>query len=179
MMIAPRTFFAKDGREVVLRSLQWEDLDDLLEFINSLVDEGADIVRTEKATRNDEIEWLSRYLARSEKGEIINCAAEVGGKVVANSEVGKREGSMSHVAGFGIVIKQGYRGIGIGTKIMEALIEESRSVGLKILVLEVFDTNKTAKALYSKMGFKEDGRIPNGIYKNGKYIDLIRMTLEL
>lgn len=179
MVIAPRTFLAKDGRKVFLRSLRWEDLDDLLEFINSLVDEGADIVRTEKATRNDEAEWLRRYLARTEKGEIINCAAEVKGKVVANSEVGKREGRMSHVGGFGIAIKQGYRGIGIGTKIMQTLIEESRRVGLKILVLEVFDTNKTAKALYSKMGFKENGRILKGVYKNGKYIDLIRMTLEL
>lgn len=179
MVIMPRTFTAKDGRKVVLRSLRWEDLDDLLEFINSLVDEGADIVRTEKATRNEEAEWLGRYLARVEKGEIIGCAAEVAGKVVANSEVGKREGPMSHVGGFGIAIKQGYRGIGIGTKIMQTLIEESKKAGLKILVLDVFETNKTAKALYTKLGFKDAGRIPKGVYKNGKYIDLIRMTLEL
>jgi L-amino acid N-acyltransferase YncA len=62
---------------------------------------------------------------------------------------------------------------------MQTLIEESRSVGLKIPVLEVFDINKTAKALCSKMGLKENGRILKGVYKNGKYIDLIRMTLEL
>jgi ribosomal protein S18 acetylase RimI-like enzyme len=62
---------------------------------------------------------------------------------------------------------------------MQTLIEESRKAGLKILVLDVFNTNKTAKALYQKMGFKEAGRIRKGIYKNGKYIDLTRMTLEL
>jgi L-amino acid N-acyltransferase YncA len=178
-VIRPRVFTAKDGRKVVLRSLDWEDLDDLLEFINSLVDEGADIVRTEKATRQEEAEWLGRYLARTEKGEIIHCAAEVEGKVVANSEIGKRGSCMSHVGDFGIAIKQGYRGIGIGTKIMQTLIEESREVGLKVLVLDVFDTNKVAKALYSKMGFKENGRILKGVHKIGKYIDLIRMTLEL
>ncbi|HVP40545.1 MAG TPA: GNAT family N-acetyltransferase [Candidatus Krumholzibacteriaceae bacterium] len=114
-----------------------------------------------------------------EKREIINCAAEVDGKVIANSEIGKREDLISHVGGFGITIKQGYRGIGIGTKIMQTLIEESKKAGLKILVLEVFDTNNIAKHLYQKMGFKEAGRIPKGIYKNGKYVDLIRMTLEL
>jgi L-amino acid N-acyltransferase YncA len=179
MIIKPRTFMAKDDKKVVLRSLKWEDLDDLLEFINSLVDEGADIVRTEKATRNEEADWLSRYLARIEKGEIIGCAAEVAGKGVANSEVGKREGPMSHVGGFGMAIKKGYRGIGIGTRIMQTLIEESRKRGLKILVLDVFDTNSTAKALYAKMGFKDAGRIPKGVYKTGKYIDLIRMTLQL
>jgi ribosomal protein S18 acetylase RimI-like enzyme len=179
MVIEPEVFTAKDGRKVVLRSLRWEDLDDLLGLINSLVDEDADIIRTEKATRNEEAEWLGKYLARTEKGEIINCAAEVEGEVIANSEVGKREGCMSHVGSFGIAIKRGYRGIGIGTKIMQTLTEESRRVGLKILVLDVFDTNKAAKALYSKMGFKENGRILKGVYKNGKYIDLIRMTIEL
>ena len=162
-----------------MRSLRWEDLDDLLECINFLVEEGAYIVRTEKATRDEEADWLSKYLARAEKGEIIQCAAEVESKVVANSEVVKKEGSMRHVGGFGIAIKKGYRGIGIGTKIMETLIEESRKAGLKILVLEVFETNKTARALYGKMGFREDGRIPKGVYKNGEYVDLIRMILEL
>jgi L-amino acid N-acyltransferase YncA len=179
MKIKSRTFTAKDGRKVILRTVRWEDLDDLLDFINSLVEEGADIVRTEKVTRDEEAEWLGRFLARIEKREMINCAAEVEGKVIANSEIGKREGLMSHVGDFGIAIKQGYRRIGIGTQVMQILVEESRKAGLKILVLDVFDTNKTAKALYSKMGFKETGKIPKAINKKGTYIDLVRMTLEL
>jgi len=179
MAIEPKVLKAKDGREVVLRSVKWEDLDDLLEMINSLVEEGADITRTKKVTRAEEAEWIGRYLARIEKKEIINCAVEVGGKVIANSEIGKREDPMSHVGGFGIAIKQGYRDIGIGTQVIQTLIEESRKAGLRILVLDVFESNDIAKHLYRKIGFKEAGRIPKGIYKNGEYIDLIRMTLEL
>ena len=179
MAVKPKVFTAKDGREVVLRSVKWEDLDDLLELINSLVKESADITRTKKVTRPEEAEWLGRYLARIEKKEIINCAAEVDGKVVANSEIGKREDPMSHVGSFGIAIKQGYRNIGIGTHIIRALVEESKRARLRILVLEVFDTNKIAKHLYQKMGFKEAGRIPKGVYKNGEYLDDIRMVLEL
>ena len=179
MAIEPRVFTAKDERKVVLRSVRWEDLDDLLELINSLVEEGADIVRTEKVTRNEEAEWLGGLLARIEKREIINCAAEVEGKVIANSEIGKRAGPMSHVGGFGIAIKHGYRGVGIDTRITQTLIEESKKAGLRVLVLEVFDTNEIAKHLYQKMSFKEAGRIPKGVYKNGNYVDLIRMTLEL
>jgi L-amino acid N-acyltransferase YncA len=179
MAIKTKVITAKDGRKIVLRSVRWEDLDDLLELINSLVEEGADIVRTEKVARNEEAEWLGGFLARIEKREIINCAAEVGGKVIANSDIGKREGSMSHVGGFGIAIKQGYRGISIGTQIIQTLIEESKKAGLRILVLDVFGSNEIAKHLYQKMGFEEAGRISKGVYKNGKYVDLIRMTLEL
>jgi len=173
------TFTAKDGRKVVLRSIKWEDLDDCLEFINSLVEEGANILRDTKVSKEEEAEWLGRRLACIEKGEIMDVVAEVDGKMVANSEVEKRSGSMSHIGYLGIAIKSDYRRIGIGTKIMQTLIKKSKKAGLKILVLDVFDINEAAKALYKKMGFKEAGKISNGIYKNNRYIDLVRMTLEL
>jgi L-amino acid N-acyltransferase YncA len=173
------TFTANDGRKIVLRSIRWEDLDDCLEFINSLVEEDANILRDTKVSRWEEAEWLGTRLARVENGALIDIVVEVDGKVVANSEVEKRSGLMSHVGSVGIAIRSGYRGIGIGTKIMQALIDKSRKAGLKILVLDVFDINQAAKALYKKMGFREAGRIPKGIHKNGKYFDLIRMTREL
>jgi L-amino acid N-acyltransferase YncA len=179
MEIERRTFIAKDGKEVVLRPLKWEDLDDLLDFIHSLVEEDADILRDQKPTRGEEAEWLGRRLASIERGEMIDIVAEADGKVVANSEVERRGGAMSHVGYLGIGIRAGYRGIGIGTEIMKTLINESKKMGLKVLVLDVFDSNKMAKALYQKVGFRENGKIPKGIYKKGKYIDLVRMTLEL
>jgi len=151
----------------------------LIEFINSLVEEDADILRTTKVTRSEEAEWLSKRLVRIDKGELIEAVAEVDGKVIANSEVEKRSGIMGHVGVLGIGIKSGYRGIGIGTQILKTLIDESKNAGLKILVLEHFATNKTARQLYEKMGFRETGKTPKGIYKNGKYIDLFHMTLEL
>jgi len=177
--IQSKTFKAKDGREVVLRSIRWEDLDDCIEFINSLVEEGADILMDTKVSREEEADWLGKRLARAVKGEIIDVIAEVDGKMVANSEVEKRSGLMSHVGCLGIGIEADYRGIGIGTQIIQMLKEESKKAGLKVLVLDAFATNKTAHALYRKMGFQDAGRTPKAICKNGKYIDLIRMTLEL
>jgi len=175
----PRIFIAKDGRRVVIRSIKWEDLDDAVEFINSLADEGAEILRTERVTRDQETDWLGRRLARIAKGEIIDVVAEADGKMIANSEVEKRTGMMSHLGYIGLAIKNGYRGIGIGTAIMRALIEESRMAGLRVLFLDHFETNKVAKGLYEKVGFKEAGRIPKAIRRDGTYTDLVRMVLEL
>lgn len=174
-----REFEAKDGREVVLRKPRWEDLGDLIAFIDSLVEEGADILRETPVTREEEADWLGKRLASVEKGEMIGIVAEVDGKVVANSEVMKRGGLMNHLGGVGIGIEEEHRGIGIGKELMKSLIEESRKAGLKVLVLDVFDSNKVAKSFYAKMGFSGAGRIPKGIFKKGKYIDLLRMTLEL
>ncbi len=177
--VTPRVFTAKDGRKVKLRSLRWEDLDDCIEFINSLVDEGSDIAMETKVTRDEEADWLGRRLASMEKGELVDVVAEVDGKMVANAEITRRKGNMSHVGDIGIGIRAGYRGTGIGTELMKMLVDYSKNMGLKIVVLAVFETNKTAQGLYKKAGFTENGRIPKGVYKNGKYIDLIRMVQEL
>lgn len=174
-----REFVARNDKKVILRKPRWEDLDDLLDFINSLVEEGADIMLEGPVTREEEADWLGKRLASIEKREIIGVVAEVDGKVVGNSEVGRRRGSYSHVGILGIAVKSRYRGIGIGRELMKTLIEESRKAGLKVLVLEVFDSNKPAKSLYTKKGFKDAGKIPKGVLKKGKYIDLLRMTLEL
>ena len=177
--VVPRIFTAKDGRKVKLRSLRWEDLDDCIEFINSLVDEGSDISKETKVTRDEEADWLGKRLASVEKGELMHIVAEVDGKLVANAEIGRRRGNMNHVGDFGIGIRAGYRGIGIGTELTRLLIEQAKRIGLKTIILDVFETNNTAKGLYAKAGFKESGRIPKGVYKNGKYVDLIRMVQEL
>ncbi|MEM3873827.1 MAG: GNAT family N-acetyltransferase [Candidatus Bathyarchaeia archaeon] len=174
-----REFVAKDGRKVILRTLKWEDLDDLLDFINSLVEEGANILRTEKVSRDEEIEWLSGIFKRLEKGEIFCVAAEVDGRLVANSEIIKGTGYSRHVGFIGIAIKKGFRGIGIGTEMMKVLQEYARKVGLKVLALSVFANNQHAINLYKKMGFVETGRIPKRFFKDGAYIDEIIMTKVL
>jgi len=174
-----REFVAKDGRKVVLRTLKWEDLDDLLDFINSLVEEGANIIRTEEVSREEEIEWLSRVFSRQEKGELFCLAAEVDGRLVANSEIMRGTGYSSHVGFIGIAIKKGFRGVGIGTEMMKTLEEQAKKVGLKVLALSVFANNQHAINLYKKVGFVETGRIPKRFFKNGAYIDEIIMTKTL
>lgn len=174
-----RSFFAKDGRKVVLRTPKWEDLDDFLEIINSLVDEGADILRTERVSKEEEIDFLSKVLSRLEKDEMFYLVAEVDGKVVAVSEISKRGGYEKHVGVIGIAIRNGFRDLGIGTEIMKALVEQAQKMGLKVLTLSAFATNKPAIHVYEKVGFVQTGTIPKKHFKEGKYIDEIILTKVL
>lgn len=172
-----RSFGAKNGCEVVLRMPKWEDLDDLLELINSLVEEKADITKTEKVPRKKEIDWLSRVLSRLEKSETFHMVAEVNGKVVGTSEINKRlSGYDKHVGMLGIAIRSGFRDVGIGTEMMKTLIEQAQAMNLKVLTLSAFATNKRAIHVYGKVGFVKTGRIPKKFFKEDKYIDEIIMT---
>jgi RimJ/RimL family protein N-acetyltransferase len=171
-----RSFSAKDGREVILRTPKWEDLDDLLELINSLVEERADILKTEKVTREQEIDFLSRVLSLLEKDEMFYLVAEVGGKVVAVSEITKRSGYEKHVGIVGIAIRRGFRDLGIGTEILKSLLEQAKKMSLKVLTLTAFARNKRAVHVYEKAGFVQTGVIPKKFFKDGNYIDEIIMT---
>jgi len=169
-------FSVKSGDKIVLRTPGWEDLDDLLELINSIVDEGAEIGRDEKVSREAEIDWLSGLLARLERGKTFFLVAEVKGRIVASSDINRQTGFQKHVGVVGIVIRKDFRELGIGTAMMRVLIEQAKKMGMKVLTLTAFASNKRAIHVYEKVGFLQTGLIPKKLLKQGKYVDEVIMT---
>jgi ribosomal protein S18 acetylase RimI-like enzyme len=111
---------------------------------------------------------LPKRLAEIKRGEIVQFIAEIDGEVVGNAEVRRHVGRQSHVGTMGIVVKFDSRRIGIGTRLIEKLLSEGKKQGLKIVTLQVNETNLPAITLYRKLGFNETGRIPKAIHWNGK-----------
>jgi RimJ/RimL family protein N-acetyltransferase len=171
-----RKFFVEDAQEVVLRTPRWEDLDGLMELINSLVEEKVEIARTEKVARDEEVEWLPKMLASLQKDELFFLVADVGGNLVASSDIHILHGDEKHVGVLGIVVKSGFRDLGIGTEMMKTLVEQAAKMGLKVLTLQVFATNKRAVYVYEKVGFVQTGRVPMKHFREGQYIDEVLMT---
>jgi ribosomal-protein-alanine N-acetyltransferase len=56
-----------------------------------------------------------------------------------------------------IAVHPEFRSCGVGSALMEALLEAARAFGIIALTLEVRRSNLTAQSLYSKYGFKEGG----------------------
>ena len=135
-----KIFTAKDGREVILRAPKWSDLDDMLDFINSLIEENAEIAADTKKTRDQEVDWLARHLINIEKDKEIAIVAEIGGKMVGQVQVSPRGGRLRHVGNLGISVKAGYREIGIGTELMNEAEKQAQRIGIEIIFLDVFAT---------------------------------------
>ncbi len=169
-----REFEARDGRKVTLRTPTWEGLDDMLDFINSLVEEEAMILMETKQTRDQEVDWLARALSNMEKDRQVRVVAEVDGKMVGQCEVALGAGRKSHVGTLGISVKQGYRDVGIGQKLMRELENQARALGVEILYLEVYGIS-IAMRFYERLGYREHGRLPGGIKYRGEYVDCVSM----
>jgi GNAT superfamily N-acetyltransferase len=131
-------FSVKDGQKVVFRTPRWEDLDELLELINSLVEDKAEIVISDKLTWKEEADWLADLLVRLEKDQAFFFVAEVDGRVVASCDLHVGKGTEVRAGNVGIVVKDGFRGVGIGTRMMWTIVKFARKRGLRVLVLSVF-----------------------------------------
>jgi RimJ/RimL family protein N-acetyltransferase len=171
-----KKFNVKDEIKVVLRAPRWEDLDDMLELINSLVEEKAEIYITQKFTREAEAEWLLKALSLLEKDEKLFLVAEVEGKVVASSELQVRGADKEEIGVIGIIVRKGYRNLGIGTEIMKTLLEQAVFFGLRTVTVNTFATNKRAIHVYEKVGFVQSRIIPEKHLRQGRLIDEIIMT---
>jgi hypothetical protein len=80
-----RTFEARDGRKVTLRAPRWSDVDDFTHFINSLVEEGADILMDKKVTREEEIDFVSHILSALEKDKMVARASKASKSATSRS----------------------------------------------------------------------------------------------
>lgn len=164
-------------KTLVLRYPVSSDARDLMNLINSLVKERADIAKTKPVTIQQERRWLVDSLKSIQDKNKIIILAELDGKLVGSCEITRDNYDVSkHVGTLGIGIIKGYRGIGIGTKLIKQTLSEAKKLGIKLVKLYVFDSNNVGKSIYEELGFAETGRIPSGVYHNKKYKDDIIMV---
>ena len=70
-----RSFTTRDGRKVTLRAPKWGDLDDMLHFINSLVEEKAMILMNEMRSLVPEKDKpVVDEITREEQGHLVALA---------------------------------------------------------------------------------------------------------
>lgn len=58
----------------------------------------------------------------------------------------------------GIYIDEGYRGIGLGRKLLSYALREARGMKLRTVFLWVEENNREAERFFRKIGFRPDGK---------------------
>jgi GNAT superfamily N-acetyltransferase len=106
-------------------------------------------------TESDAQNWVAGWMAELEKfcppnGVLI--VAEVDNKIVGVGCLGSLGEEIGHIRHF--YVQPQFRGRGLGRKILESLIEQSRVMGHKIIRLDTGWFMEAAQALYHSAGFK-------------------------
>ena len=82
-----------------------------------------------------------------------------------------------HTGWLGMAVRDDWQGKGVGTAMMQALIDLADNwVNLVRLELEVYTDNAPAVHLYQKFGFKIEGTQVQHAFRNGQYVDTYLMA---
>ena len=166
--------------EVRVRRATLRDVERMAENMQLVADEGR-YIWTEKVTD----ETRERIKSTINHKGCLTLVAEVGGgkgrSLVGALTVAKYGQSLrksQHVRVLSMLVVDGYREMGIGTKLMERAVRWAREEpGVEKVILGVFSNNKRALRLYEKFGFVVEGVRKKHYYIDGKHEDEIDMAL--
>lgn len=172
----------KTNQPFLIRYLDVGDTQILLDYINTLSKEQTFIrFQGEQLSIEEEQQFVDKNISGIQKGRAVQLLAFSDSKLIGVSGVNMMEKVEKHNGLFGISLAKEFRSEGIGTILMEKVLEESENnlEGLKIIILTMFGTNDVAKKLYEKMGFIEYGRLPEGIIFKDQFVDYVYMYKDL
>ena len=156
----------------VVRNATGADIDELMALRREVAGEGR---------------WIGAELPLDEEGDrrTLTESAERGSLFVAEVD-GAVVGMLGMhlprylVADLGMNVKDGYRGQGVGSALVERAIEWAREAGAHKIALQHWPHNTAARALYEKYGFEQEGYLRRQYpRKNGEIWDAVVMGLLL
>ncbi|GAL17543.1 putative acetyltransferase [Vibrio maritimus] len=109
---------------------------------------------------------------------VYTFVAELDEKIVGNIALthSQRPRTM-HTATFGIAVHDNYHDMGIGSQLIETVIDLADNwLNLMRMQIEVNTDNKAAIALYSKYGFEIEGEALCSAFRDGEYISTYYMA---
>lgn len=167
---------------ITIRYPKKGDAEQLRDFINTISKEKTYISKQgEIVGLEDEKKYVNDLLIKISKNKVVQLLIFNDDKLIGNAGIELGELTQKHIGAFGISLKKEYRGKGIGSLLMKTILEESQKKlkNLEIFQLTVQAPNKIAKTMYEKFGFKEYGRLPNGVKLENGYRDHVFMYKTL
>ena len=164
------------GKKVVLRAIRRDDLPRLVEFANDL----------EVYAFSGYHSWRPLSIAAKEaefdenveQRDAVQFAIEVDGIVIGDCGLTHVSNDHRHcMLGISIGDKDHW-GKGYGEDAMTILLDYAFDhLNMHRVHLGVFGTNPRAQRLYTKLGFVDEGADREAVFKDGRYIDNIRMSI--
>jgi RimJ/RimL family protein N-acetyltransferase len=169
------------GQNLFIREALAEDAAQLLEFVN-LVGRESDYLSFGSGEFNlslsDEQKFLKKCYSSKNQLFILGFIDE---QIIATLHFdGGERPRIQHAGEFGMSVAKKYWGLGIGSHMLDTLINWAKKTDIiRKINLRVRTDNTRAVHLYLRKGFKQEGLLRKEVYLNGKYYDYYWMGLFL
>ena len=140
----------KDGSRVSLRSMVKEDREKLLEFFRGLDAKALSFLRND--VRDPAV--IERWVSHIDYNRVFPLVAEAEGRIVGDVTLHRRQvGWKRHLGNVRVVVAKDYQNRGLGTLLINEIVELAGEFGLEKLLAEVHLQALGAIAMFKKAGF--------------------------
>jgi diamine N-acetyltransferase len=168
------------GERIRLRAVEREDIPRFVEWLNDPEVIAGLLINLPLASW-DETRWFENLANRQAEERPLAL------------DVGQSDGSWTHIgsigldqiertnraAEFGILIgDKSFWNSGYGTEATRLTLKHGfETLNLNRIYLYVFETNPGAIRAYEKAGFVHEGKLRQSMYRNGRYLDTLLMSI--
>ncbi len=164
-----------DGSRLLLRPLQREDKQALMDLFARADPKDVELFRSDASNPEVVARWVDHLDYRR-----VLLVAFVGDLLVGDATLHFGEHYHSHLAWVRIFLDKAYRRRGIGTLMMQSLIEISRRLGLHQLYGEILANQSSVIKGFLDMGFQQMVVLPDYyITSRGETLDMAILRLQL
>ena len=158
--------------DIALRAAAPADAAAICRIYNQGIEDRVATLETELRTPAERRAWLG---ARGPRHPVI--VAESGGEVVgwASLNAFNPRAAYDHVADLSVYVERGWRGRGVGRRLLERLVALGRELDYHKLVLAAFPFNRAGIALYERCRFREVGVYREQGRLDGRWVDTVVM----
>lgn len=169
----------KNGDEYIIRKVTETDAKALIDYLNVVGGE-SDFLTFGKGEFKKSIEDEVAFIKEANATEgCLFIVAETAGRIIAvlNAESSTKP-RIAHVCEFGISVLKQYWGQGVGSRLIQAMIDWAKAgTIIRKINLVVHAENTSAIELYKKFGFVVEGTLRRDAFINGKFFDSLAMGL--
>ncbi|MFC6719311.1 GNAT family N-acetyltransferase [Natrialbaceae archaeon GCM10025810] len=169
--------FTTEDLDVTIRPARQEDLSGIVGAIRQVAEE---MTYIEAETVADELDHEDVLLRHNEFESRMFFVATVEGEVVGWAHLHiPTLAKLSHTAELTVGILEGYRGMGIGSELLDRALEWVRSNGLEKVYQSVPSTNEEAIDFFDARGWAVEAVREDHYKLDQEYIDEVMMAIEL
>jgi UDP-4-amino-4,6-dideoxy-N-acetyl-beta-L-altrosamine N-acetyltransferase len=166
------------GEKIILRQLKLSDWESTIKWRNDATIKQMAMMHPFPITENVEKEWYENIINKKDDKTVYFTITlrndDPIGFITLN-----RINHINRNCYLGIVIGDpGSQGKGYGFESMQVVMDYVfNTLNLNKITLEVIETNHNALKLYRKLGFIEEGRLRKHYFAEGKYFDIIILSV--
>lgn len=138
-----------DGSRVLLRPLNTGDRDSLVKLFATASEEDRRYLRDDVTNRELVASWVDNL----DYSKVFPLAAVMHERVVGDATLHFRKGAHRHQGELRIYLAQEVRRRGLGTRMLQALIDIARTLGLHQLIAEVVTDQGPVIKAFEELGF--------------------------